>query len=81
MLYYKRNYKQTGTKLYINLHEEDGLIMERVEKFLKEAKMIEPFSDTYTARAQYKKIPVEALKKLEPPMNLICVTPTKMEVL
>lgn len=55
--------------------------MERVEKFLKEAKMIEPFSDTYTARAQYKKIPVEALKKLEPPMNLICVTPTKMEVL
>lgn len=43
--------------------------------------MIEPFSDTYNEHAQIKKIPIEALKKLESPMNLICVTPLKIEAL
>ncbi len=43
--------------------------------------MIEPFSDTYNEHAQIKKIPIEALKKLELPMNLICVTPLKIEAL
>ena len=45
------------------------------------AELVEPFSDTYNKHAKIKKIPVEALKKLAPPMNLICVTPVKMEVL
>ena len=45
------------------------------------ADLVEPFSDTYNKHAKIKKIPVEALKKLAPPMNLICVTPVKMEVL
>lgn len=31
--------------------------------------------------AAYKKIPTAALQKLETPMNLICVTPVKSEVL
>ena len=31
--------------------------------------------------AAYKKIPTAALQKLETPMNLICVTPVKAEVL
>lgn len=31
--------------------------------------------------AAYKKIPIAALQKLETPMNLICVTPVKAEVL
>ena len=45
------------------------------------AELVEPFSDTYNKHAEIKKIPVEALKKLAPLMNLICVTPVKMEVL
>ena len=45
------------------------------------AELVEPFSDTYNAHAEYKKIPLAALKKLEVPMNLICVTPVKMEML
>ena len=45
------------------------------------AQIIEPFSDIYNAHAEYKKIPLDALRKLASPMNLICVTPVKMEVL
>ena len=35
----------------------------------------------YKVHAEYKKIPLVALEKLESPMNLICVAPVKMEVL
>lgn len=45
------------------------------------AELIEPFSDVYKAHAEYRKIPISALEKLESPMNLICVTPEKIEVL
>lgn len=45
------------------------------------AELIEPFSDIYNAHTKFKKIPTEALKKLDPPMNLICVTPIKIEAL
>ena len=45
------------------------------------AEIVEPFSDIYCAHAAYKKIPIVALQKLETPMNLICVTPVKAEVL
>ena len=45
------------------------------------AEIIEPFSDSYNAHAEYKKIPLEALKKLEHPMNLICVTPARIDAL
>ena len=45
------------------------------------ADIIQPFSDNYNAHAEYKKIPLEALKKLENPMNLICVTPSRIDVL
>ena len=46
-----------------------------------EAQIIEPFSDAYKAHAEYKKIPLAALEKLESPMNLICVMPVKIEAL
>ena len=45
------------------------------------AEIIEPFSETYNAHAAYKKDPLTALQKLNPPMNLICVTPTEIEAL
>lgn len=45
------------------------------------AELIKPFSDVYKAHAEYKKIPISALEKLESPMNRICVTPETIEVL
>lgn len=45
------------------------------------AEVIEAFSKEYNAHAEYKKIPLDALKKLSSPMNLICVRPIKMEAL
>ena len=35
------------------------------------AEIIEPFSERYNAHAEYKKIPLEALKKLENPMSCV----------
>ena len=48
------------------------------------AKLIEPMSEEYIAHAEYKKIPVAALQKLVDqgrPMHLLCIIPTKMDVL
>lgn len=45
------------------------------------AAMVEPFSEEYNAHAAFKKIPLDALKKLPSPMNLICVTPTRIDAL
>ena len=43
--------------------------------------MVEPFSEEYNTHAAFKKIPLDALKKLPSPMNLICVTPTHIDAL
>lgn len=40
------------------------------------AAMVEPYT-----HAAFKKIPLDALKKLPSPMNLICVTPTRIDAL
>ena len=45
------------------------------------AELIEPFSEVYNAHAAYKKIPMQALKKLNPPMHLICIQPVKVDAL
>lgn len=45
------------------------------------AQLVEPFSDEYVAAAEFKKIPIDALKKLPHPMHLIRVTPVKAEML
>ena len=50
-------------------------------QIMGKAEMIEPFSDVYKSHAEYKKIPLTALEKLEHTMNLICIIPVKMEVL
>lgn len=59
----------------------DGFGKLKSLQVMGKAEIIEPFSDIYNAHAEYKKIPIAALKKLESPMNLICVTPIKIEVL
>lgn len=49
-----------------------------------EVSIIEPMSETYISHAEYKKIPVQALQNLYDqgrPMHLLCISPTKMDVL
>lgn len=45
------------------------------------AQIVEPFSEEYIAATEFKKIPIEALKKLTQPMHLIRVVPVKVEFL
>ena len=45
------------------------------------ASMVEPFSEEYLKLMEYKKIPVEAMKKLPQAMNLIKVVPTSYDYL
>ena len=45
------------------------------------AELIEPFSETYVAHTNYKKISLDFLKKMESPMHLICVHPVRIECL
>ena len=59
----------------------DGFGNLKSVQVMGKAEMIEPFSDTYNAHASYKKIPLTVLQKLDTPMNLICVTPIKIEAL
>ena len=45
------------------------------------AEVVDYFSEEYIAAAVYKKIPIEVLRKLPEPMNLIKVAPSKIEFL
>ena len=45
------------------------------------ASLIEPFSDEYLKILEHKKIPVEAMKKLPQPMNLIKIYPESYDYL
>lgn len=45
------------------------------------AHLVEPFSEAYLEAAAFKHIPVDVLKKLPEPMNLIKVTPRHADVL
>ncbi len=43
------------------------------------AEIIEPFSERYNAAAAARGIPLDALRKMQPPMHLICVRPARMD--
>ena len=45
------------------------------------ASMIEPFTEEYLKIMEYKKIPVEAMKQLPMPMNLIKIVPESYDLL
>ena len=81
-----------GGKKFIGLEKNKNVCLAIFDKYdgfgtlkslqvMGKAELIEPFSETYNAHAAYKKIPLTALQKLNPPMNLLCVTPTEIEVL
>ena len=50
-------------------------------KKLGSEKLIEPFSEEYIKLLNYKKIPVEGMKKLPKAMNLIKVAPVSYDLL
>lgn len=81
-----------GGEKFIGLEKNENVCLAVFDKYqgfanlksiqvMGKARIIEPFSEEYILQAQYKKIPIEALKKLNPPMHLICVTPWKIEAL
>ena len=45
------------------------------------AEIVEPFSEEYNRHAAFKKIPLDALKKMESPLHLICIRPVQIEAL
>ena len=45
------------------------------------AEVVEPFSEEYNAAAEFKKIPIAVLEKMPHPMNLIKVTPERIQFL
>lgn len=81
-----------GGEKFIGLEKNENVCLAIYDKYdgfgklkslqvMGKAELIEPFSEAYNKHAEYKKIPLTALEKLESPMHLICVTPTKIEVL
>lgn len=81
-----------GGEKFIGLEKNENVCLAIFDKYdgfgrlksiqvMGKAELIEPFSDKYNKHAKIKKIPIEALKKMESPLNLICVTPVKMDVL
>ena len=81
-----------GGKKFIGLEKNDNVSLAIFDKYdgfgnlrslqiMGTAEIVEPFSDSYNAHAEYKKIPIGALQNLQQPMNLICVTPVKTEAL
>ena len=75
----RKKYSQWVRKVIYDKY--DGADNLKSIQVIGKADLVEPFSDTYNKHAKIKKLPVETLKKLASPMNLICVTPVKMEVL
>lgn len=45
------------------------------------AQMVEPFTEEYITAAEFKKIPIDALRKLSEPINVIKIIPEKIEYL
>lgn len=81
-----------GGEKFIGLEKNQNVCLAIYDKYngfgnlksvqvMGKAEIIEPFSDKYNTHAEYKKIPLSTLKKLNPPMNLICITPVKIEAL
>lgn len=81
-----------GGKKFVGLEHNPNVSLAIFDKYdsfrnlkslqvMGKAELIEPFSDTYNAHAEYKRIPLAALKKLATPMNLICITPTEINAL
>lgn len=81
-----------GGKKFVGLEQNSNVclaIFDRYEGFgalhgmqvMGKAKLVEPFSEQYCAHADFKKIPLSALQKLQSPMYLLCVRPERIDYL
>lgn len=81
-----------GGKKFIGLADNPNVCLAIYDKYegfgklhgmqvMGRAELIEPFSETYVAHANCKKIPLDFLKKMESPMHLICVHPVQIDCL
>ena len=81
-----------GGEKFTGLAENENVcfaIFDKYEGFEKlrsiqvmgKAEIVEPFSEEYNRHAEYKKIPLEALKKMKAPLHLICIRPIQIEAL
>ena len=81
-----------GGKKFIGLAENPHVclaIYDRYEGFgnlhgmqvMGLAELVEPFSEAYNAHAAWKKIPLDALRRLSSPMYLIRVRPVRVDCL
>ena len=81
-----------GGKKFIGLEKNPQIclaIFDRYDGFGKlhgmqimgTAELIEPFSEEYALHAVFKKIPLDALRRLPSPMHLIRVRPTQIDCL
>ena len=73
---------EKNSHVYLAIYDKyDGFGNLRSLQVTGIAARVEPFSEEYNTHAAFKKIPLDALKKLPSPMNLICVTPTRIDAL
>lgn len=84
-----------GGEKFIGLEKNDNVSLAVFERnigfsnlksvqVMGKAKIIEPMSEEYIAHSEYKKVSLAAFKKLAEqgrPMNLLCIEPTRMDVL
>lgn len=81
-----------GGKKFIGLAKNSNVCLAIYDKYqgfgklhgmqvMGRAELVEPFSETYNAHAAFRKIPLDALRKLSSPMHLIRVCPTRIDCL
>ena len=73
-----KNNKRVGLAIYEPYGGFGNLKSLQVEG---QAEIIEPFTDEYMKLLEYKKIPVDVIKKMPRPMNLIKITPYRFDYL
>ena len=81
-----------GGEKFIGLEKNENVCLAIYDKYdgfgslkgmqvMGTAEMIEPFSKEYEEAAEFKNIPLTALKQLPEPMNLIKVVPAEIDFL
>ena len=73
-----RDNKNVGFAIY---EPYDGFNKLKSLQVMGVADMVEPFSEVYMMMLDYKKIPVDAIKKMPQPMNLIKIMPESYDYL
>ena len=81
-----------GGEKFLGLEQNKNVCLAIFDKYARFAKLkgmqvqgvaeiVEPFSEEYLKAAEFKKIPIEMLKKLPEVMNLIKIVPERIDFL